>query len=97
MEHPHGAGCVPRKAIPGRAPITTRPGACPLRWSCAPNAECQTHYGWGVGNTRITQIDHQFHRGYPGASVYDGRYYRATPPWPSDTDQFGVYYIRGPW
>ena len=24
-------------------------------------------------------------------------WFRSTPPWPSSTDQFGDYYIRGPW
>jgi hypothetical protein len=69
----------------------------PVALVVPPTAECQTHYGWGVGNTRITQIDHQFRRGYPGPGVYDRRYFLPTPPQPSDTDQFGVYYIRGPW
>jgi hypothetical protein len=69
----------------------------PIALVVPPNAEAQTHYGWGVGNTRVTTIYHQFHRGYPGGGVYDRRAYLPTPPWPSDTDQFGVYYVRGPW
>jgi len=61
-----------------------------------PTAEYQTNWGWGVGNTRVTPIYHQFERNYPGAPV-GGRGFRPTPPWPSDTTQFGDYYIRGPW
>ena len=31
-----------------------------------PTAESQTHLGWGVGATRVTPIQHQFQRAYPG-------------------------------
>jgi hypothetical protein len=62
-----------------------------------PTAEAQTHLGWGVGATRVTPIQHQFERGYPGPGVYNRAWFRATPAWPSNTDQLGDYYIRGPW
>lgn len=62
-----------------------------------PTAESQTHWGWGIGNTRITTNYVQFDRNYPGPGYYDRRLFQPTPPWPSDTDQFGFYYIRGPW
>ncbi len=62
-----------------------------------PTAESQTHWGWGVGATRVTPIQHQFQRGYPGPGEYNRAWFRPTPHWPSSTDQFGDYYIRGPW
>lgn len=62
-----------------------------------PTAEFQTHWGWGVGGTRITTIHSQFQRNYPGPGTFDRRMYQPAPPWPSDTDQLGFYYIRGPW
>jgi len=62
-----------------------------------PTAEFQTHWGWGVGNTRVTKNWHQFERNYPGPGLYSRGMFQPTPYWPSDTDQFGVYYIRGPW
>ena len=62
-----------------------------------PNADYQTHWGWGAGNTRITRIRAQCEPGWPGTEVYGGSRFRTTPPWPSHTDQFGVYYVRGPW
>jgi hypothetical protein len=62
-----------------------------------PTAESQTHWGWGVGATRVTPIQHQFQHGYPGPGEYNRAWFRPTPPWPSSTDQFGDYYIRGPW
>ena len=33
-----------------------------------PTAERQAHLGWGVGATRVTPVEHQFGRGYPGPS-----------------------------
>ena len=34
-----------------------------------PTAESQMHWGWGVGATRVTPIQHQFQRNYPGPGV----------------------------
>ncbi len=62
-----------------------------------PTAELQTNWGWGVGNTRVTPICPQFERNYPGPGLFNRRHFRPTPPWPSDTNQFGAYYVRGPW
>ncbi len=62
-----------------------------------PTAEAQTHLGWGVGATRVTPIQHQYQRAYPGPGVYSRSWFRPTPAWPSSTDQLGDYYIRGPW
>jgi hypothetical protein len=61
-----------------------------------PTAQLQTNWGWGVGSSRISRIDHQFQRNYPGNGTFGGPF-RPTPVWPSDTTQFGVYYVRGPW
>ena len=70
----------------------------PVALVVPPTAERQYSMGWGVGNTRLTRIHHQFGRPYPGEFSGDvGRQFQATPNWPSDTSQFGVYYVRGPW
>ncbi|MCC7473929.1 MAG: hypothetical protein IT425_00915 [Pirellulales bacterium] len=61
-----------------------------------PTAQLQTNYGWGVASSRISRIDHQFQRNYPGNATFGGPF-RPTPVWPSDTTQFGVYPVRGPW
>jgi hypothetical protein len=50
-----------------------------------------------VANTRITPIYHQFTRQFPGYGYDGGVPFYGTPAWPSDTRQFGVYYVRGPW
>jgi len=69
----------------------------PVALVVPPTAENQTHWGWGVGGTRITRIHPQFQLGYPGPAQYNREAFQAMPRWPSDTDQFGVYYVRGPW
>jgi hypothetical protein len=69
----------------------------PVALVAPPTAENQTKWGWGVGNTRVVSIDHQFSRNYPGPGHYNRSFFRPTPAWPSDTDQFGTYYVRGPW
>jgi hypothetical protein len=69
----------------------------PVALVVPPTAEVQTNWGWGVGNTRISPICHQFHRNWPGNGYYNHKMFQPTPRWPSDTDQFGVYYVRGPW
>jgi hypothetical protein len=68
-----------------------------------PTAEWQSNYGWGVCGTRVAPIYHQFARPFPGFDPGYGPYgpygnnFLPTPHWPSDTQEFGVYYIRGPW
>ena len=69
----------------------------PIALVVPPTAANQTKMGWGVGNTRVVRVNHQFERDYPGEGIYNRAWFRPTPPWPSDTDQFGVYYVRGPW
>jgi hypothetical protein len=68
----------------------------PVALVVPPTANMQTNYGWGVASSRISRIDHQFQRNYPGEGTFGGPF-RRTPVWPSDTTQFGVYYGRGPW
>ncbi len=69
----------------------------PLALVVPPTVGLQTQYHWGVGGKRVTPIYHQFGRPYPMAGGFVGQGFRPTPQWPSDTTQFGVYYIRGPW
>jgi hypothetical protein len=61
-----------------------------------PTAQLQTNWSWGAPSMRISRIDHQFTRNYPGPAPF-GAGFRHTPAWPQDTAQFGVYYVRGPW
>jgi hypothetical protein len=68
----------------------------PLALVVPPTANLQTNWGWGAPSMRISRIDHQFTRNYPGAAPF-GAGFLHTPHWPRDTNQFGVYYVRGPW
>jgi hypothetical protein len=69
----------------------------PVALVVPPTAGNTTEYGWGVGGMRVTPNYHQFSRWYPGAYGGPAPFFAPTPPWPSDTTQFGVHYIRGPW
>ena len=69
----------------------------PVALVVPPTAEAQTQWGWGVGNTRIVPICPQFRRAWPGPGRFDRSAFKPTPRWPSDTNQFGAYYVRGPW
>lgn len=68
----------------------------PVALVVPPTANLQTNYGWGVASSRISRIEHQFQRNFPGFGMFGGPF-RPTPVWPSDTNQFGVYHVRGPW
>lgn len=61
-----------------------------------PKAQLQTNWSWGAPSMRVSRIDHQFTRNYPGPGPFGGPF-QYTPHWPQDTAQFGVYYVRGPW
>lgn len=65
----------------------------PVALVTPPRVRYQHHYNWGVSNTRITRIDSRFGSSAPG---YSGVQLQPTPLWPSSTDQFGVYPVRGP-
>ena len=69
----------------------------PVSLIVPPIANLQTEYRWGVPSSRVRPIHHQFGRSYPAEAGAPGTAFRPTPYWPSSTDQFGVYYMRGPW
>ncbi len=68
----------------------------PVALVVPPTAGRQTKWAWGVTNTEVRPIWHQYERAYPGP-FGGGAGFAPQPYWPSSTDQFGVYYIRGPW
>ena len=69
----------------------------PLALVVPPTAHMRQTYAWGVSQNTNHPIYHQYRRSasFPGAA-YPGQF-APTPNWPSHTDQFGVYYVRGPW
>ncbi len=60
-----------------------------------PTIQMQQNYSWGVSQNTMTPVYHQFGQG-PASGSAPGVFY-ATPYWPSHTNQFGVYPVRGPW
>lgn len=69
----------------------------PVALVVPPTAQTQSFWGWGVAQSGIRPIYHQFARPYPGEMTGGENQFSPTPFWPSHTDQFGVYYVRGPW
>jgi hypothetical protein len=75
----------------------------PVALVVPPTARMQTRWGWGVSQSTMSPIYQQFERPYPGPVTVDEATglgpspLLPTPRWPSHTDQFGVYYVRGPW
>ena len=71
----------------------------PIALVVPPTAEFQSQYGWGVPSSRVAPIYHQFRRPYPGPGAVGGSGggFLPTPNQPSDTVQFGVNAVRGPW
>ena len=62
-----------------------------------PRVKWQSNYAWGVGGSRLNYVGAQYQAEFPGpALAYEQRNYLPTPPQPSDTQQFGVNYVRGP-
>jgi hypothetical protein len=70
----------------------------PMALMVPPTAEFTSEYSWGVPSSRVMPIYHQFRRPYPGAGVVSGgTSFMPTPGQPSDSVQFGVHPVRGPW
>lgn len=69
----------------------------PLAAVVPPGAHMQTNYSWGVSQNLMYPIHHQYQRNASTPTGVPQGQFRPTPHWPSHTDQFGIYYIRGPW
>jgi hypothetical protein len=83
---------------PWHGPYYHREYGAPVALVVPPTASAHTQWSWGVAQTHVMPTYHQFGRAYPGGvpGEYLGPLY-PTPAWPSHTDQFGVYPVRGPW
>ncbi len=83
---------------PWHGPYAYTPYGTAVALVVPPNAKMHTSYAWGVSQSEMVPLYHQFYRDYPGPGVVGaGGPFLPTPYWPSHTDQFGVYPVRGPW
>lgn len=83
---------------PWHGPYAYTPYGQPTALVVPPNVKMHTSYSWGVSQSEMVPIYHQFHRDYPGGmGMIGGGEVNPTPYWPSHTDQLGVYPVRGPW
>ena len=85
------------RTMPWHGQYYYAPWGAPVSLVVPPTANMQSSMGWGVAQTEMMPIYHQFARPYPGDGAGTGVGFLSTPYWPSHTDQFGVYYVRGPW
>jgi hypothetical protein len=83
--------------MPWHGPYYHTGWGTPIALIVPPTAQMQVNWGWGVSQSSMTPIYHQFRRRYPEGYATDGYPFSATPHWPSHTSQFGVYYVRGPY
>jgi len=82
---------------PWHGPWAYTPYGMPTALVVPPNSKMHTSYAWGVSQSEMVPIYHQFGTQFPGDVGYSGYGGLPTPYWPSHTDQFGVYPVRGPW
>ena len=71
----------------------------PIALALPPTANAMSAWSWGVAQTEVRPMYHQYGRAYvPGnASGGEGNPFTPTPRWPSHTDNFGIYPVRAPW
>ena len=60
-----------------------------------PTVTMQSNHSWGVSQNTMTPVYHQFGGNAPTGG--GGGVFKATPYWPSHSNQFGIYPVRGPW
>ena len=98
--HSHRADRIARYYAaqrPWHGPYAYTPYGTPTALVGPPNSKMHTSYSWGVGQSEMIPIYHQFFRDYPMGGGFGGGLVNPTPAWPSHTDQLGVYPVRGPW
>ena len=82
---------------PWHGPYAYTPWGTPVSLVVPPNSKMHSSFSWGVAQTEMIPIYHQFHRDYPGETGPGNGEIYSTPYFPSHTDQLGVYPVRGPW
>ncbi len=82
---------------PWHGPYYDQTWGQPLAVIVPPTAHMRQTYSWGVSQNLNHPIYHQFQSGQTSPGAIAPGQMRPTPGWPSHTDQFGQYYVRGPW
>lgn len=82
---------------PWHGPYAYTPYGAPTALVVPPTSVMHNSWSWGVAQSEMVPIYHQFHRDFDPGAGYGGSPILPTPLWPSHTDQLGVYPIRGPW
>lgn len=62
-----------------------------------PNSYMRQTYAWGVSQNLMYPLTSQFGRPASPPGMLTPAPFGPTPHWPSHTDQFGIYHVRGPW
>ncbi|MBL9082592.1 MAG: hypothetical protein JNK76_12335 [Planctomycetales bacterium] len=62
-----------------------------------PTVHRQIDYTWGASGTRHSIISHQYGPSGRADGTFIGGPFQPQPVQPTDTNQFGTYYIRAPW
>ena len=69
----------------------------PIAIVVPPNANTMRSQGWGVASSQMMPLHSQFGTAYPGSVTGAASRFYSRPAMPSNTRQFGYYYVRGPW
>ncbi|MEM6363991.1 MAG: hypothetical protein AAF745_06180 [Planctomycetota bacterium] len=85
------------QGYPWHGSYNYQPYGQPTALVVPPTAHMRQTYAWGVSQNKMYPIHHQFHRNASQPAAAGPGQFQTTPHWPSHTDQFGLYYVRGPW
>ena len=95
---------IRRAFTPGQYTVTTWHGqyynpvyGLPIAIVVPPNANTMRSQGWGVASSQMMPLHSQYRTAYPGAVTGTITRFHSRPAHPSNTQQFGYYYVRGPW
>lgn len=88
--------CNGTQCSPWNGPYYSPEWGAPAALVVPPTVRTTTSLGSTLGGSHTNYVCPQFRRDYPADSIYQGNFQPA-PIWPTDTQQMGYYYVRGPW
>ncbi|MFV1966739.1 MAG: hypothetical protein ACC628_15045 [Pirellulaceae bacterium] len=95
--HPDRVALRHAQTMPWHGSYYNTARGAPISLVVPPTAHMQVNWGWGVSQSTMTPIYHQYYHHVPGDIGSSGYPFQATPQRPSNTNQFGVYYVRAPY